>query len=222
MQRKKCKEKEKLKSLRDVTPEQWRKAMRTASYWLTDQLEGHTEWGAFSEAYLGEPARRYFEKHAFDTLRDPNCQWTWREDVQLSSLIINVMRSEMGHKLRDYINDGEPLVRANSEFDHPGEDDDMDDFNEPVEVNPDDRHAGYQVQSEMEMLEELEREESLRDKGHQAARAAARGTGDPKLVRYVELVFELPDYRAISKRMKITQAEVLELEARLIAIFSAK
>lgn len=82
MQRKKCKEKEKLKSLRDVTPEQWRKAMRTASYWLTDQLEGHTEWGAFSEAYLGEPARRYFEKHAFDTLRDPNCQWTWKEDVQ--------------------------------------------------------------------------------------------------------------------------------------------
>lgn len=73
--------------------------MRTASYWLTDQLEGHTEWGAFSEAYLGEPARRYFEKHAFDTLRAPNCQWTWKEDVQLSSLIINVMRSEMGHKL---------------------------------------------------------------------------------------------------------------------------
>jgi hypothetical protein len=73
--------------------------MRTASYWLTDQLEGHTEWGAFSEAYLGEPARRYFEKHAFDTLRDPNCQWTWKEDVQLSSLIINVMHSEMGHKL---------------------------------------------------------------------------------------------------------------------------
>ena len=35
MQRRKCKEKEKLKSLRDVTPEQWRKAMRTASYWLT-------------------------------------------------------------------------------------------------------------------------------------------------------------------------------------------
>lgn len=73
--------------------------MRTASYWLTDQLEGQTEWGAFSEAYLGEPARRYFEKHAFDTLRDPNCQWTWKEDVQLSSLIINVMRSEMGHKI---------------------------------------------------------------------------------------------------------------------------
>ena len=222
MQKRKCKEKEKLKSLGDVTPEEWRKAMKVASYWLTDELEGHTDRGAFSVAYLGDEARRYFTLRAFNTLRDPNCKWKWKEDVKLSTLIINVMRSDMGHVLRDYINDGKPDVKLNSEFERPDEDGDFDDFNEVVEINPDDRHAGYQVQSELEMLEELQREESMRDKGRRAARAAARETCDPKLVRYVELVFELPDYRTISKRMKITQAEVLELESRLIEIFSAK
>ena len=36
------------------------------------------------------------------------------------------------------------------------------------------------------------------------------------MVTYVELAFELPDYRSISKRMKLTVKQVKELEASLI------
>ena len=48
------------------------------------------------------------------------------------------------------------------------------------------------------------------------ARAAARKSGDPRMVTYVELAFELPDYRSISKRMKLTVKQVKELEASVI------
>ena len=42
------------------------------------------------------------------------------------------------------------------------------------------------------------------------------------LQQYVEAVFSNPDYRTISKKLRITQAEAKELEARLIKIFTAK
>lgn len=74
MQRKKCKQKEKLKPLSDATPEDLREAMKIASYWLTDELEGRTEKGAFSEMNLGDPARNYFLKRAYIILKDPECK----------------------------------------------------------------------------------------------------------------------------------------------------
>ena len=49
MQREMCKRKEKLKPLSEATPVEMREAMKIASYLLTDELEDHTEKGAFSE-----------------------------------------------------------------------------------------------------------------------------------------------------------------------------
>ena len=80
---------------------------------------------------------------------------------------------------------------------------------------------GFRVQTYEEKLAELERYESQRDKGMKIARAAAKESGDPKLVLYVELAFTLPDYRAISKKMRVTQAEVKEMEESLIALLQA-
>ena len=224
MQRKKSKEKVKLKPLSDITPEELRGAMKIASYWLTDMLEGHTEKGAFSEMNLGEPARMYFTKQAYLTLKDPNCKWKWKEGTKLSTLIMNVMRSEMGHVLRKYIIDGKPETVPVSSMvrDKAGGDEEFDSSNNVLEIDPEQKRQGFQVQTEMEMLEELQRYESQRDKGIKIARAAAKESGDVKLQQYVDLVFELPDYRTISKKLKITQAEVKELEARLIAIVAAK
>jgi hypothetical protein len=76
--------------------------------------------------------------------------------------------------------------------------------------------------TEMEKLAELEAYQSQRDKGMRIARAAAKESGDPKLMVYVELAFTLPDYRAISKKMRVTQAEVKEMEKRLIDMLTAK
>ena len=212
------KKKQKFKPLSEVTNEEVLKAMELASYWLADQLEGRTDSGAFSAAFLGDEARLYFPAKALKTLKSPDCKWHWKEGTKLSTLVINVMRSDMAHELRCYIDLGEPTVMPASCFER-DDDDDYSDANGLLEVDPELQRGHIDVQSEMEMLEELERYESLRDKGKRIAHAAAVNTGNAKLVRYVELAFELPDYRAISKRMKITLAEVKELEAQLVVLF---
>lgn len=218
----KRKSKQKYKPLSDATPGELREAFKIASFWLTDELEDCTEFGAFSEANLGEPAIEYFPKRAYLSLKDPNSKWHWKEGTKLSTLMINVIKSDMSHTLRDYHLDGDPLLKANCEFEREGADEDgFEDANEPEEVDPEVRMGNYQVLTEMEKLAELAQYQSLRDKGMRIARAAAKQSGDPKLVVYVELAFTLPDYRAISKKMRVTQTEVKEMEERLIAMLTA-
>ena len=217
----KRKSKQKYKPLSDATPGELREAFRIASFWLTDELEDCTEFGAFSEANLGEPAIEYFPKRAYLSLKDPNSKWHWKEGTKLSTLMINVIKSDMVHTLRDYHLDGDPLLKANCEFEREGADEDgFEDANEPEEIDPEVRMGNYQVLTEMEKLAELEQYQSQRDKGMRIARAAAKQSGDQKLVVYVELAFTLPDYRAISKKMRVTQAEVKEMEERLIAMLT--
>ena len=165
--------------------------------WISGELEGHTESGAFSEQNLGIPAVEYFPMKAYDTLSKPDCKWKWKEGTKLSTLFINVMRSDMAHVLRDYIDNGEPMVIPASYLER------------------DDEEEGYRVASEMELLEELEQKESRHSRGYKIARAATKG--NPKLEQYVELAFTLPDHRAISKKLRKTKPQVLEIEAELIA-----
>ena len=215
--------KQKFRPLSEATPEELREAFRMASFWLTDKLADYDEVGAFSEANLGEPAIEFFPKRAYLTLVSPDCKWHWKQGTKLSTLMINVIRSDMAHVLRDYVLDGEPIVNAVSELERDDVDEDgWDDANGPVDVDPEQKLNGFRVLTEMERIEELERYESQRDKGQRIARAAAKKSGDAKLMQYVELAFTLPDYRAISKRMKTTQAKVMELEFRLIGIISAE
>lgn len=208
--------KEKLKSWADATPEEKRGAFRMAGLWTSSELEGRTEKGAFSEANLGIPAVEYFPMRAYQTLKSRDCKWKWKEGVKLSTLMINVIKSDMAHVLRDYILDGEPDVMANSEFERlDASEDGYDDANEMVEIAPELRAQGFLVKTEMELLEELQKKELRRDTGYKIARAAAKE--DPKLVQYVDLAFEQPDYRAISKKLKKTKPQVLEIEEELIA-----
>lgn len=219
----KKKSKQKYKPLSEATQEDIQEAMKMGSYWLTDELEGHTESGAFSQPFLPEPAIEYFPKRAYLTLCSPDCKWKWKEGTKLSTLFINVMRSDMQHKLREFLDQDKPNVAVGSSFERDDiSEEGFDDANDVLDINPEDRRNCFSVKPEMELLEELEREESLRDKGHKIARAAAKASGDEMLVKYVELAFSLPDYRAISKRLKITQTEVKGLEAKLIVILSAK
>lgn len=211
----KKKSKQKFKPLSEATPGELREAMKLASFWLTDVLEDCTEVGAFSEANLGEPAILYYPKRAYLALKDPKTKWHWKEGTKLSTLMINVIKSDMAHTLRDYMLDGEPIVTANSEFERDDADEDgWDDSNDPVEVDPELRQNGFRITTEEEKLAELQRYESRRDAGYHIARQAAKG--NPQFEKYVEAVFNLPDQRSICKRMKMTKAEVEALEDELV------
>ena len=216
MRKSRTKEKEKLKTWADATPEEKREAWMLGALWTSDELEGRTDSGAFSEANLGENPIIHFPRKAYQTLKDPNCNWKWKEGTKLSTLFINVIKSDMAHTLRDYIENGKPDVRAASEFERDDiSDDGWDDANDILDVDPEDRQNGFQVKSQMELLEELQQRESRHDRGYKIARAAAKAIGNPKLERLVELAFEPMDRRTISKKMKITKTEVIELEDEL-------
>lgn len=212
MQKKKTKQK--FKPLSSATPEEMQEAFLMGGLWASSELEGHTESGAFSEQNLGILAVEYFPMKAYDTLSKPDCKWKWKEGTKLSTLFINVMRSDMAHTLRDYMDNGEPMVIPASYLERDDEGDGWDDSNNVLDVDPEDKQQGFRVVSDMELLEELEQRESRHSRGYKIARAAAKG--DPKLVQYVELAFTLPDHRAISKKLRKTKPQVLEIEAELI------
>lgn len=207
--------KQKFKPLSSATPEEMQEAFLTGGLWISGELEGHTEGGAFSEQHLGIPAVEYFPMKAYDTLSKPDCRWKWKEGTKLSTLFINVMRSDMAHVLRDYIDNGEPMVIPASHLERDDDEEGWDDSNSVLDVDPEDRQQGFRVMSDMELLEELEQKESLHSRGYKIARAAAKG--DPRLEQYVDLAFTLPDHRAISKKLRKTKPQVLEIEAELIA-----
>ena len=212
----KKKSKQKFKPLSSATPEEMQEAFLMGGLWISSELEGHTESGAFSEANLGIPAVEYFPIKAYNTLKSKGCKWHWKEGTKLGTLFINVMKSDMAHVLRDYMDDGQPDVKANSEFERDSADEDgFDDANDMVEVDPELKRNGFQVKSQMELLEELEQKETRHSRGYKIAKAAAKG--DPLMEKYVELAFDQLDHRAISKKLKKTKPQVLEIEAELIA-----
>lgn len=137
----KKKVKQKFKTWADATPEERRGAMRMAGLWTSSEVEGLTEYGAFSEQNLGLPAVEYFPLRAYRTLKAPDCKWQWKEGAKLSTLFINVMKSDMAHTLRHYKDNGEPDLRAASELHWHGSDDADDDAdrhgdrNSPLEVD---------------------------------------------------------------------------------------
>ena len=212
--------KQKFKTWADATPEERQGAIRMAGLWTSTELEDLTEYGAFSEQRLGVPAVEYFPREAYKKLKDPNSKWKWKEGVKLSTLIINIIKSDMAHVLRDYMLDGEPLVKASSEFERDDADEDgWDDDNDPAEISPDDRQQAFLVKSELELLEELRQKESRRDKGYKIALAAAKESGDPVLMKYVEVMFSgVSTDREVSKKMKKTLAELQELQDQLLGI----
>lgn len=211
----KKKSKQKFKPLSSATPEEMQEAFLMAGLWISSELEGHTETGAFSEQNLGIPAVEYFPMKAYTTLNSPDCNWHWKHGTKLSTLFINVMKSDMAHVLRDYIESGEPMVIPASYLEREDEEDGWDDSNGILEMDPEQKQQGWQTMSDMELLEELEQKETRHNRGYKIARAAAKG--NPKLELYVELAFTLPDHRAISKKLRKTKPQVLEIEAELIA-----
>ncbi len=215
MKMKKPKEKEKYKHLSEASDEEMHEAFKMAGLWITSTMEDRTDSGAFSEANLGVPAVEYYSVRAYNTLKSPDCRWHWKKGTKLSTLMINVVKSDMAHTLRDYFNNGKPDVLPISSLIHEEDDEGNNDANSLLEIDSELQNTSFQVQSDLELLEELEAKELQRDRGYKIACAVAKG--DPQLERYVELAFELSDYRAISKRMKTTKAHVLELEAELLA-----
>lgn len=74
----------------------------------------------------------------------------------------------------------------------------------------------YREQVEMDIARQYEAEANMRELGYDIARKAL--DGNPKMLAYVEAVYETNDYRAVAKKLKMTLKEVQELESQLLAL----
>ncbi|MCR5040429.1 MAG: hypothetical protein K6A94_13980 [Bacteroidales bacterium] len=202
-----------------VSPADMQEALRLASFWLTDKLEGRTDGGPFSEAALGEPARLYFPKRAYMALKTGD--WEWKKGVKLSTMLIRIMKSDMHHTITDWYAKGEPEVVAISSLAE-GKKARGDEDGDLTDEDIIGRYGDFQSRmiTDMELAEELVMQEETRKLGYEIATAAANG--DEKLLLYVQLVKELNNYRAIALKMRITMQKVKDMEAELLRKIRAK
>lgn len=181
---------QKLKQVRrpEETPmEEMIPAFDTLGKWLTKKLKGRTDSGPFSEANLGEPAIICIPKRVYTTWQAGN--WKWKESLSLTTQLIRIARSEMSHIVRDWKAQGEPEVIAASQ-------------DETVMQSLREMEAEEQVDEELKALAYEIAEQRLKD--------------DQRLLKFLHLVRELNDRRAISKRLKITIVEVREIETEML------
>ena len=171
----------------DVPLEKILDAMELSGKWVVKRLNGNPTSGPFSELVLTEKAAMFFPKLAY--MKWASGAWKWKEELDLPTQFIRIIRSEMSHRLRDWKERNEPEVTPmNNEL------------------------VAREV--EQALAEELEMEEEMKDLGY--ANILEYVAAYPNLVVYVNLVRETNNYRSISKKLRITMAEVKKLEAEVI------
>jgi DNA-directed RNA polymerase specialized sigma24 family protein len=115
----------------------------------------------------------------------------WKANYSLSTTLIDIATSKILHIIRDYERDGQPKIHST------GDDDFYQEFERTVAA-------------------QLEREANLRDMGYEMARDAVKAY--PKLVAYIDALYESNDYAAIAKRLGISKPKVMQLEQQLLEI----
>jgi hypothetical protein len=166
-------------------------AVEDLSKWLTDKLKGNTQYGAYSMSVLGEEAVTYFTERAVMTFFKGN--WKRKKNETLREFLGRMVISDMGHAQRDYKNKGEVMIRS------------MDDDQARLEAVE---------QATLEWEEGLERLELAREVAYDIA--AERVRNDPELTMYLKTMYDHNSYRDISRKLRITIAEVKNLETELL------
>ena len=166
-------------------------AVEDLSKWLTDKLKGETQYGPYSMSVLGEEAVTYFTERAVMTFFKGN--WKRKKNETLREFLGRMVISDMGHAQRDYKNKGEVRIRS------------MDDNQARLEAVE---------QATLEWEEVLERLELAREVAYDIA--AERVKNDPELTKYLKTMYDHNSYRDISRKLRMTIADVKNLETELL------
>ncbi len=182
-------QRERLKSTSDKVKNE---ASTFTARWITDQLGEYgfdSDDGPFSEAEMnGDPVwvictECYLAIH--------NGDWRWPEERKLSSQMIQIAKSKMAHRVRDFMK------------------------RDKAKDNLPTSQMTYTQQMQMEeAVGQWELEYTLRDLGYEIAATAV--ADDPLMLRYLEVLHELNCYDLIAERLGMTEREVIKLERKLL------
>lgn len=177
-----------------VTPKEREAALKKLQRWISWQIihRGfNLEYGPFSAAALGGDAVDIISEECLEALF---CgEWHWKPDRELSSMLINIAKSKMGHIIEDYYEKEEPELRLLSDQS----------FREEVEMN---------------LADQWKFEANMRDMGYDIARNMVKN--DPELTAYLDAMYKIDNYYGIASLMGIDVKEVLKLEKKLLNLLA--
>jgi len=176
--------------LEAVTLEEKKKALKTLARWVTWEISTkgfNLEFGPFSTAAMGGNAVEVISEECYEALF---CgEWHWKKDRSLSSMLIEIAKSKMGHIVREYYKFDCPEMSLTSE-------------------------QSFRKQAEMDIACQWERESNLRDMGYDIARKMAKD--HTQLLAYLDALYRNNDYSGIAGSMGISVKKVKELEKQLL------
>lgn len=176
-----------------VTPKERERALKKLQRWVHYEIihRGfNLEVGPFSRAAMGGDAVDVISDECLEALF---CgEWHWKPNRSLSSMLINIAKSKMGHRIEDYYEQGMPEFTLISDYDED---------REAIE-----KGIGAQWKLEAEM----------RDNGYEIARKAV--AKHPELLAYLDAMFKDDTYVGIAIALGTDVEEVLKLEKKLLKL----
>ena len=185
---------EEWKRLAAVSSKEREKALRKLERWVHHEIIHRgfdLEYGPFSYAAMGGDAVSVICNECLEALF---CgEWHWKPKRELSSMLIQIAKSKMGHIIENYYERGEPEMKLTSEQS----------FREEVEMN---------------IAAQWKFEANMREMGYEIARRAAMG--HPMLLDYLDAMEQIDNYNGIASMLGIDVREVMKLEKQLLDLLT--
>lgn len=176
-----------------ITPNERERALKKLRRWVHHEIihRGFSlENGPFSCAAMGGDAVDVITDECLQALL---CgEWHWKPNRELSSMLINIAKSKMGHIIKDYYEHGKPEFTLIGDFDE-------------------DRES-----MEMGVAAQWKWEAEMRDSGYEIARKAV--ANHPELLDYLDAMFKDDTYVGIAIALKTDVETVLKLEKKLLKL----
>ena len=173
-----------------VTPKERDKAFRKLQRWVSHAITHRgfkRDYGPFSYGSMGGDPVEIISNECLEALF---CgEWHWKPDRELSSMLINIAKSKMGHIIEDFYKQELTDVMLTSD----------ETFREGVEKT---------------LAAQWVFEASKRDWGYEIARNIVKD--DEELLAYLDAMFKDDTYIGIASLMRIDVKKVLKLEERLL------
>lgn len=188
--------KEEWQRLADVTPEERVTAFKQTRRWVSWQIiyRGFSlEYGPFSRAAMGGDADDVIANECIEALF---CgEWHWKPTCTLTTQLINIAKSKMGHIIESYYDHGEPEYVLTSEQS----------FREEVDMN---------------LAAQWKFEANMRDMGYEIARGIVKG--HPELEAYLDAMFKDDNYYGIASLLGTDVDTVMKLEKKLLDLLAKR
>lgn len=187
----------------DLSDEEWQRlaavtlkerdrALRKLQRWVHHEIihRGfNLEVGPFSPGAIGGDAVEVISNECLEALF---CgEWHWKPSRELSSMLIQIAKSKMGHIIEDYYARGQPEMTLTSD-------------------------QSFREEVEMDIAAQWKFEANMRDWGYEIARGKA--VNRPELLDYLDAMFKDDTYHGIASLLGVEMKVVMKLEKQMLSL----